>query len=85
MKLLGALLSVTGVTVFVLGAIAACGTLAGTPRTWKVLMVIGCLGGGLVFIWAGNRLQGYGLFGKRGTGSGRNDSRDGSAPPSDPR
>ena len=82
MKLLGALLSLTGVAFFVLGAIAACGSVTGTLRTWKVLLMIVCLGGGLVFIWAGNRLQGYGLFGKRGTASGRNDSRDGGAPPS---
>ena len=79
MKLVGALLSLTGVAVFVLGVIAACGTVTGTARTSKVLTMIVCLGGGIVFIWAGNRLQGYGLFGKRGTPSARNDHRDGGA------
>ena len=82
MKVLGALLALTGVAVFVLGVITALGTVAGTPRMWKVLMAIVCLGGGLLFIWAGNRLQGYSLFGKRGTVSGQNDSHDRGAPPS---
>ena len=82
MRVLGALIALTGVAVFVLGAITALGTVVGTLRMWKVLLAIVCLGGGLFFIWAGNRLQGYGLFGKRGTVSGRLDGRDGSAPPS---
>ena len=82
MRVLGALLALTGVAVFVLGVIFALGTVVGTPRMWNLLLAIVCLGGGLIFIWAGNRLQGYGLFGKRGTVSGGNDSHDGSAPPS---
>ncbi len=68
MKVLGGLLSVTGVLLFIVGVILALGTLSGTLHAGRVLLAILGLGGGLALIWTGNRLQGYGMFGKRKKG-----------------
>ncbi len=68
LNVLGGLLSASGVLLFIVGAILALGTLAGTLHTGKVLLAILGLGGGLALLWAGNRLQGYGMFGKRKKG-----------------
>ena len=65
MKLLGGVLSVTGVLLFIVGGFSACGTVLGKLQTMNVLLAILGLGGGLALIWAGNRLQGYGMIGKR--------------------
>ena len=68
LKVLGGLLSIAGVPLFVVGVISAFGTLSGTLHTAEVLLAILGLGGGLALIWAGNRLQGYGMRGKRKEG-----------------
>ncbi len=58
-------MSIIGVLAFIVGVIYALGMILGTPHMEKVLLAILGLGSGLVLIWTGNRLQGYGMLGKR--------------------
>ena len=65
MKILGALLSLTGVLAIALGVVSLCGFAAEARPSFRAPMPFLLLGGGLVLLWVGNRLQGWGMLGRR--------------------
>ncbi len=65
MKVIGAVLSLAGVLVVVIGAVVTCGTLAGARPTLGSLLPFMLIGGGVALLWIGNRLQGWGMLGRQ--------------------
>ena len=64
-KVIGAVLSLAGVLVVALGAVVTCGMLAGGRPTLRGLLPFLLIGGGVVLLWIGNRLQGWGMLGRQ--------------------